>query len=419
MPRLSRSKGLYQRGQYWLDWDRRKDGSLRTPFLAVFCYDEQRGRVRSVSTRTDDLGSGRKALDRHYLRHSEGDLICPTCGQFRAGSSNLLLLQAITDYLTIKEDAASISAIRPRLGHVVAYIATRSSPNIRCDQVDEEWIEDFRRWLARQAMLSSAGNVIDRERALSTIENSVIQLAAAINAAKSPLRFKPIQTTELNNTPERRLTIDELAAAFQYATDPRFPIKRSGLLRFLIFSVATVGRPDSVHDFSTLPNRRQWNVERQIVCLNPKGRRQTKKYRPAVVAPRQLVTVLNQIDGPLIESVSVRSAWNSMVIKLGWPRDGEGGMKLIRRSIAQMLRDAGTKRAWCDDWRDRSRKVPSEEIELQLGHRKIKNVSDLYAKFDPEYLEHATLALEGIIDAIIVRVPSAFELSPPSQKNAC
>jgi|688.fasta_scaffold243075_1 hypothetical protein len=411
MSRKQRSKHIYDRGGYWLDWDRKKDGTLRSPFLAIQWYDSRRGRICTLSTRTDDANEAKIKLDNHYLRHSRGEDICPTCGQDKQGSRNALVLQAITDYLTLKETAAASAAIRPRLAHVVNYISTLPSPEIYCNQIDEGWIENFRIWLREEPMFSSAGAEIHRKRALSTVENSVSQLAAAITASKSPLRFKPVQTKELNNTPTRRLTVQELSDAFEYATDPRYPIKRRGLHSFLMFSVATMARPDAAHDFSTAPDRKQWNKDRDVICLNPVNRRQTKKYRAAVAAPRQIIPVLNQVDGFLIESISVRSAWDSMVEFLGWPKHGDGGMKLIRRSIAQLVRDAGTKRAWSNEWRDRMRRVPSDEIALQLGHRKIGSVTDLYAMFDPDYLENVTAAIEGVIDAIIEKVPSAFTLT--------
>ena len=411
MPQKRRTKQIYDRHGYWLAWDRKKDGTLRSPYLAIQWYDSGRGRICTISTRTDDIEKAKIILDYHYLRHSQGEDICATCGRRNDGSRNLLVLQAITDYMTIKETEAASAAIRPRLAHVINYIATLQSPTIFCDQVDEEWVKRFRKWLGDQPRFSSAGAEIPRKRALSTVENSVSQLAAAITASKSPLRFKPIQTKELNNTPTRRLTIQELSDAFQYATDPRYPAKRNGLHRFLMFSVATMARPDAAHDFSTATDRNQWNREREVICLNPAKRRQTKKFRAAVAAPRQIVPILNQVNGFVIESISVRSAWDSMVEFLGWPKDGEGGMKLIRRSIAQLARDAGTKRAWCREWRDPLRIVPSEEISVQLGHRKIDSVTDLYAMFDPDYLANVTAAIEGIIDAIIEKVPLAFSLT--------
>lgn len=411
MPQNRRSKPLYQRGEYWLDWDRKRDGTLRTRFPTIFWYDNSRGRICSLSTRTSDVSKARIILDNHYLSHSQGEDICPTCGRHNEGSHNALVLQAITDYLTVKQFAAASAAIRPRLAHIVTYITTLKSPVISCNEVDEKWIENFRTWLANQPRVSSAGAEIPRKRAPSTIENSVSQLAAAITASKSPLRFKPMQTKRLNNTPTRQLSIENLSDAFRYAIDPKYPKKRSGLHRFLMFSVATMARPDAAHDFSTATDRKQWNSERDVICLNPVGRLQTKKFRATVVAPRQIIPILNQVEGYLIESISVRSAWDSMVDFLGWPKDGEGGMKLIRRSIAQLVRDAGTKRAWSNEWRNQMHKVPSEEIALQLGHRKFDSLSDLYAMFDPDYLEHVTAAIEAIIDAIIEKVPLAFSIT--------
>ncbi len=418
MARRPKTRGLYTRGDFWLDFDRRADGSLRSGFLTIFWYDAERGRTRSASTRTSDLSAAKKALDRHYLTNTEGELICPTCGQRRNAVTDMLVLRAITDYLVANEDLPSIDAVRPRLNHVVRYIATLDTPDVRCSRVDEAWIERFRVWMRAQPVVSSAGNVRDRPRSESSIENSVIQLAAAINAAKDrgdisrPAGFKPIPTKDLNRTPQRRLSVDELADAFTYAADPRYPTKRLGLHRFLMFSTGTAARPDAAHDFSTAPERRQWNATRSIVALNPAGRRQTRKRRAVVIAPPQLSARINEVDGFFIPFTSVKSAWETMIAKLGWPADGEGGMKLIRRSIAQLLRDAGTPRAWSEEWRDPVRKVPGEQIEVQLGHRVIDSVTDLYSAFDPDYQHAATAALTAIIDAIIERSPGAF--SAPS-----
>ncbi|MCP3732215.1 phage integrase SAM-like domain-containing protein [Sphingomonas sp. MG17] len=326
----------------------------------------------------------------------------------------MLVLRAITDYLVSNENLPSIKSVRPRLNHVVRYIATLETPDIRCSRVDEPWIERFRAWMRRQPVISSAGNTRDAPRSESSIENSVIQLAAAINAAKErgdisrPPGFKPIPTKELNRTPQRRLSVAELATAFRYATDPRYPTKRLGLHRFLMLSVGTAARPDAVHDFSTAADRRQWHEERSVIALNPYGRRQTRKRRAIVVAPPQLAERISETEGFFIPFVSVKSAWETMVAKLGWPTDGEGGMKLIRRSVAQLLRDAGTPRAWSAEWRDPARKVPAEQIEVQLGHRVIDSVTDLYSAFDPAYQYAATAALAAIIDAIIDLCPSAY-----------
>lgn len=73
-------------------------------------------------------------------------------------------------------------------------------------------------------------------------------------------------------------------------------------------------------------------------------------------------------------------------------------MKLICRSVAQLLRDRG---------------VPSDELELMMGHRKLDAVTDLYAAFRPEHLARAVEALEGIIEEIERDVPGAFHRKRP------
>lgn len=407
-------RGLYQRGKYWLDWDKRTDGSLRSPYLTIFWFDEDRGRYRSSSARSNDVSTARAALDRLYLKETEGEDFCPTCGQRRNAGTDVLVLRAITDYLTVNEERTSITAMRPRLNHVIRYIAHIGTPELRCGKVDEAWIERFRAWLLREPIITSSGAEREKPRSLSSIENSVIQLAAAINAAHArgdiarTALFKPIPTKELNQTPEKRLSIQELAAAFSYATDPRYPTKRLGLHRFLMLSVATAARPDAVHDFSTKSERRQWNSARRVIAMNPAGRRQTKKRRAIVVAPKQVAERIDEVDGFFVPFSSVKGAWETMVERLGWPKDGEGGLKLIRRSVAQLLRDAGTPRAWSPEWCSSGRKIPSDQISVQLGHRVIDSVTDLYAAYDPDYQRETTEALEAIIDAITTLCPAAF-----------
>ncbi|NIJ32445.1 hypothetical protein [Sphingomonas oligoaromativorans] len=68
-------------------------------------------------------------------------------------------------------------------------------------------------------------------------------------------------------------------------------------------------------------------------------------------------------------------------------------MKLIRRSMAQLLREHG---------------VPHDQVEMQLGHRRFGSVSELYAPFSPDYLANALSAIEAIIDEIESRAPGAF-----------
>lgn len=402
MPRRTKAKGLYRRGSYWLDWDKRRDGTLRSPFLAIFWYDPDKGRIRSLSTGAADERDGIKALDRHFLKEST----CPTCGQpLPREAEDYFVTDAIADYLALKDD----KILEARLAHVVAYIGTLESQAVLCSQVNEDWVKRFRTWSGKQPVVLSwkqGGKMVTRKRkeprAPSTTENSLIQLAAAINAAHGrgdiahPPMFRPIQTKELNRTPKRRLSIEDMAAAFRYAIEPKK--RRESLHRFLMAAVATAARPDAIHDISTKPERDQWHSDKRVLALNQRGRRQTKKYRATVRVPWQFALHLDDCAGLFVPAKSVTSAHDSMCEELGWPKGGEGGLKLWRRSVGQLLRDP-------------ARAVPSEQIELQLGHRRLDSVSDLYAAFDPAYLRDATAAIEAIIDEIEALVPGAFHRS--------
>ncbi len=190
---------------------------------------------------------------------------------------------------------------------------------------------------------------------------------------------------------------------FRYALSRKRQSDGAGLHRFLIASVSTLARPDAAHEISTAADRGQWNSQRRVLDLNPKGRRQTKKYRATVRVPWQFAEHLDNVAGKFVPVSTVRSAWRGMAIELNLPGDGESGMKLIRRSVAQLLRD---------------RRVPAEEIELMMGHRKLDAVTDLYAAFRPEHLSNAVTALEGIIDEIESFVPGAFHRKDTGQTGS-
>lgn len=406
MPATKRSKPLYSRGDYKL---------VRRPgrrFLEIVWYDSERARERSASAGTADVAAGREALDRLFLEKTGGGAFCPTCGQ-RRGIGGVLVASAIADYLVLNAEKDSIVAIRARLTHVLDDLVRTGQEGIACEAVDEAWIARFRKRLARVPVVSPHG--AKRERALSTIENSVLQLRAAIAACGGIVpRFKAIQPKELNRTPQHRSTVGELVRMFRHCLEPeggKQPIdrqrrERAGLLAFLRVSVATMARPDAAHDLSTAPARRQWNAEHRVIGLNPVGRRQTRKHRATVPAARQIVATLDAATGPVVPSISVKSAWTSMARALSLPGDGEGGMKLIRRSVANIVRQRLPAEAW-------------GELEIWLGHARFDEVSDLYAPYRPDYLRRALAAVEGLIDEIEAAVPGAFTsvaTDPPEER---
>jgi len=395
MPAKKRPEPLYRRGGYSLI--RRSDRAA----LEIIWYDADRGRERSASARTADVDAGRAALDRLFLERTGGDGFCPTCGQ-RRQAGGVFVTAAIADYLTLSADKTSIEAIRARLTHVLLHIVATDQATLVCESVDEDWVERLRKSLAKVPIVSPSG--AKRKRSLSTIENSVLQLAAAIRRCGGIVpKFKAAQPKDVNSTPQHRSDVAELAAMFRHCVAPasgRQPAERArrdreGLLAFLRVSVATMARPDAAHDLSSHPHRGQWNSARRVVSLNPQGRRQTRKYRATLPAPRQLAPLMDAAEGLIVPAMSVRSAWDTMANAIGLPGDREAGMKLVRRSVANIVRERLPQEAW-------------GELEIWLGHDRFDDTSDLYAPFRPDYLRRALAVVEGLIDEIEALVPGAF-----------
>lgn len=403
---------LYARGKYRLEWDRRKDGTLRTPFLQIVWYDPAAGRNRSRSTGTEDVQQAEDELDKLYLKRERGQAICPTCGQpIRAGARHLLTT-AIADYLVARENKPSISAIRARLAHVTAYLTETDRLTTACEDVDEDWIGEFREWAFEVPIVSPTGQV--RDRAPGTVEASVRQLAAAINFAHGrkdtlyPATFTAKKPSEVSRTPVYRADIKTLAAMFRYCIDPqpsseaaakfvtreRLLAERAPLHRFLQISVITWARPDAAHDVSTDRARDQWHSNARALNLNPRGRAQTKKHRPIVPVGPRGAALLDAVDGYFVEVDSIRSAFEAMSDRLGLPKDREAGTKVVRRSVAHLAREALGERDWI-------------EGQIMLGHRKA-STSDVYAPFTPGYLGRALAVTDEIIERIERLTPGAF-----------
>lgn len=385
MPKSRRAKPLYHRGGFRLD---RRAGRTN---LVITWYDPALGRERSVSAATAEVEDGKAALDRQYLQTTQGRAFCPACHRPFEQDGGRLVTAAMESYLAATEDRASADAIVHRIGHVTAYIGTLPSQEVYCGQVDEGWVARFRNWAMAQPIVSAGGN--ERPRALSTVENSVLQLAAAIRHVGERPRFKPIPMKEVNRTPRYRATLATLAAMFAYALEPKK--RRENLLAFLRVSLVTLARPDAAHDVSTAPERGQWDAQHRILDLNPRGRKQTRKCRPAVPIAAPALWLFEGTRGPVVRVGSVKSAWEAMARKLRIPADGEGGMKLVRRSMAKLLRDRLPDPQWA-------------EVEMFLGHRRFDATSDIYAPFDPNYLRNARAEIEAIIDELEALAPGAF-----------
>lgn len=377
MPRTRRPDPLYRRGEYALY---PREGRN----LEIVRYCPERRRERITSAGTTDIEAGKIALDKLYLRATGGEYVPPS------NKVSPFVTAVMADY-QLAEERISAKEIGYRLAHVADYISTLRDPAVRCDEIDERWIAKFRTWLGKQPVTGNKWKgPSKRQRSPATIENSVLQLRAAISWARQIPAFDVIPLPNVTRSPAYRADIPMLAAMFRYAIKPR----RENLLAFLRLSVATWARPDAVMDCSTAKERGQWNSQARALDMNPVGRKPTKKRRSCVPVPECIGEWLDGINGPIVPKELSKATWRRMQAKLGIPFDGEGGMKLVRRSVATLARPMIGERDWVQG-------------ETYLGHRKA-STSDKYALRDPAHFGIALAATQAIIDEIDKLAPGAF-----------
>jgi integrase len=417
-----RETAIYNRGKYWLDWDRKADGSLRSPFLAIFWYDRDARRTRSASTGTAAEDAAMIALDRRYLAdRGEAAAYCDSCGQPIARASAYLLTDSIADYrLEVGDERTSADSIEARLKHVLDYLEEKDLTEASCAQACAPlFIANFRAWSKLQPVVWRNGKgdiTVSRPRSPATTEESVLQLCAVLNHAANEKRsdarpdYKPLPRKQV--TAPRRVRVDApvLADMLLYAAEPA---KRRGALHaFLIAEICTLARPEAVVDISTTRDRRQWWPGSALLDLNPAGRTQTKKFRPivpvvsvlgewldfthanvAAESPRERTGgwLVNYYGKPVQD---VESAWEKMLVALKLPLEREWRPYVIRHSIATLLRGAG---------------VPLWELQGMMGHH-AGGTTETYA-IETRFA-NATKAIEDLLGELDVRAKGALHRRP-------
>lgn len=392
MPASKRPKPIYQRGDFRLY---ARDGREN---LEIVWYDTNAGRERSASAGTSDRAAAKLKLDRRYLE-ATGHKVCGECGRPFDGDASPLLIRAITDYLLLSQEKKGYKATRSRLAHAIEYAAV-TDPAVTCAQITLQWVEGFRKWLAARPVVAPKSGQ-SRQRSLGHIEGCVLQLAAAINATPGQsAQFKNEQPKAVANSPKYRADVAMLAAMFRHCLEPKGRSdkeravrrrERAELLKYLRAAVATWARPEEIFDLG--PG--QWTPSAGVLDLNPPGRRQTRKYRTTIAVPRQFAPYLTEMSGQYMGVSLIRGPWAGMRAAIGLLQvRGEAGEKLIRRSMATLVRRM-------------IGEAQFRQVEMMLGHVKA-GVSDIYALRDPANLGLALGATESIIEQIEMLCPGAF-----------
>jgi integrase len=393
---------VYRRGKYWLDWDRRKDGSLRSPNLTIFWYDPTSGRVRSSSTGTPTEDQAILALDRRYLSDAdEAPAFCHACGQPLAQAQAYLLTDAIADYrLEWGDHRASADTIEGRLKHALDFLDAQEALGVEgrfglatscAAACTAQFVHAFRAWSRLQPVVwrNKAGAVtVSKPRTPAATEAAIAQLIAVLNHAvnANPPRsdkrptYKPLPPSQVQRTRRTRISVEELAKMLAYAAEPN---KRRGSLHaFMVASICTIARPGAIVDICVAPERNQWWPGSPTIDLNPQGRVQNKKRRPllpvlpildqwlrAEFASYSKLSEEERIGrGWLVNYYgrpvqSIDRAWDTMLIELGLPTGREWRPYVLRHSLATIVRNRGAEK-----W----------DLEGFMGHRAASQ-TEVYA----------------------------------------
>lgn len=428
----SRATPLYRRGKYWLDWDRKKDGSLRSPNLTVWWYDPAAGRIRSASTGTPQEDLAILALDRRYLADAdEAPAFCNACGQPLAQAQSYLLTDAIADYrLEWGDTRASGDTIQARLNHVLDFLDVEQAKGgegrfgittscaAACTTV---FANALRAWSREQPVTWKNGKgeiTKSRPRSPAATEAAIAQVIAVLNHAanadpprsdKRPI-YKPLPAQQVQRKRRTRIGVEELARMVAYASEPGK--QRQSLHAFLVASICTIARPGAVVDINVAPDRQQWWRGAPTIDLNPHGRAQNKKHRALLpVLPLLAEWLSAELDdyealkpderagrGWLVNYhgrpvQDVDRAWDTMLLNLGMPRAREWRGYVLRHSLATMARNRGAER-----W----------DLEGFMGHR-ASSQTEVYAVGEFPTVTHA---LMGIIKDIERLAPGSLHRNP-------
>ena len=230
----------------------------------------------------------------------------------------------------------------------------------------------FRQWLSDHKNLAPG-----------TVRRVLSVGKAALNWSWKRGEVGPLPYIQLVPVPRpepkgRPLEVEEVADLFKATTQQHLAV-------FMVLMIATAGRTGAILDLTY----DQIDLRRKLIDLNPLGRSQTKKYRPMVRLPEQLVEYISKTV----------EAGKPIVSFEGAPID------CIRRSWRQTRKRSGllgnvqtysfrhTMARWM-----RSQSVPAWEVAAQLGHKAPDySTTEIYAPFDPTYLGQATTATDEFL----------------------
>jgi integrase len=345
MPRYSKRE--FQVGEWWLS---QRDGS--PAWYATF-YEPGAKRSRRLSLGTDDFEQAKQRLLERYLNAHRPQ---------QAPAEAVALADVVLDYYK-KHGALARSAV-----------SIRKSCAYWVEFFGEASIAEATRPLRLDAFvahLTAQGHATAYVQRILGVGKAALRRAWQRGEITS-VPYIPSVKVEYGDPLGRPLKVPELAALLSAAPEH--------LRLMLMILIGTACRPEAALGLTGA----QLDFEDRLIDLNPRGRAQTKKFRPVVKMPNALAVALRHApEGRLVTFrgrpvIKVNKAWRAM--REAAALAGDVNPYSVRHTVARWLRQHGVS-AW--------------EVAAQLGHKsRDYRTTELYAAFDPAYLENAVRAID-------------------------
>ena len=227
------------------------------------------------------------------------------------------------------------------------------------EAIDDQFLKRFRAWGIADPIVARKKNKEgewvagqSRKRSESTVEESIIQLKAAIKHAydgrriryNPPIKHKPRAAV----TPKRndRLSLAGFGELLDYTLHGggryAIPQRLLPLRRYVIGAICTLARPDAIMDMNVAPDRAQWQADVGLFDLNPAGRLQTNKRRPILPVVPVLRNWLGATDEWFVCQERASSSTSSRAPRPIRSRCAQSARPGIRRATLSASRpDAG------------------------------------------------------------------------------
>ena len=361
MPRYSNKQHAFQVGDFWLSQRKGSPAWYRTWF------DSSSRQTKRVSLGTDDLSKAKQLLTDWFVAFQSA---------VETENSEPLLAEILTRYFE-GHAKHQVSAERTRIAlrYWIDFWVDAELQDVRSLAKQE----NFHEWLRGRGqsngsirrILTSGRAAINRAWKRSEISQNVhIQMVAVAN---EPPMGRPLDVQDIR----RLLAVSPLH-----------------LQRFILWGIATGARPDALLDLRWS----QIDCASGLIQLNPDGRTQTKKYRPTVRLPKNLLDLVGGVgpeDSAAIEYQdkpvkAIRTAWRKARARA--QLDDQVQPYSLRHTVARWLRTSG---------------VPAWQVAAQLGHSISQHsMTERYAPYDPSYLSDAVRAIEGYLEQLRVNCVS-------------